>query len=467
MTKTRLQINNDRYFDLVVQGGKIVTPAGIIEASIGVRQGRIMALGTIDPDRALHRIEAQGLHILPGIIDSQVHFREPGLMHKEDLESGTKAAVLGGVTTIFDMPNTSPPLLDAAGLADKLHRAAGRCHCDHAFFMGAAAENAEQLAALENLPGCCGVKIFMGSSTGTLLVSEDTVLKRVLASGRRRVAVHCEDETRLRERRALVEDQAAAGKAEYHPVWRDAQTALRATQKLLTLARQVGRLVHVLHVTTEQEMQLLPEYRDLATVEVTPQHLTLTAPECYERLGTLAQMNPPIRDGAACEALWAAVAAGLVDVIGSDHAPHTLAEKTENLYPNTPSGMPGVQTLLPIMLTHLAAGRLSLFRVVDLLSAGPARVYGIARKGRIALGYDADFTLVDLQHQTVITQDWLASRSGWSPFLGMKVTGWPIATILRGTEIMRDGEILSEPIGCPVQFHETLHSEAVSGGFRY
>jgi dihydroorotase len=293
----------------------------------------------------------------------------------------------------------------------------------------------------------------MGSSTGNLLVADDDTLLQVLRSGFRRVAVHAEDEYRLRKRRPLAEADDAHPRL--HPVWRDEETALRATTRLLRLASEAHRRVHVLHVTTAEEMALLRGHRDIATVEVTPQHLTLEAPDCYDRLGTLAQMNPPIRGARHREALWRAVLDGTVDVLGSDHAPHTRAEKAEP-YPKSPSGMPGVQTLLPVMLDHVNAGRLSLLRLVDLTSAGPARVFNIAGKGRIAAGYDADLTLVDLGATRTITNDWIASRCGWTPFAGMKVTGWPAATIIRGRLVMREGELLGKPSGRPVRFGETL-----------
>ncbi len=439
-------------FDLVIKGGTAVTPSGVVELDLAVKDGRIAALGALDPGTAREVVEARGLHLLPGVIDSQVHFREPGAEHKEDLASGTAAAALGGVTAIMEMPNTRPSTLGAENLADKLSRARGRAWTDHAFFIGAAEENADRLAELERLPGCCGVKIFMGSSTGSLLVEDDETLLQVLKNGSRRVAVHSEDEFRLRERQALVRGGADP---DQHPVWRDEETALRATKRLMTLARQAGRRVHVLHVTTAEEMPVLAANKDLATVEVTPQHLTLAAPECYRQLGTLAQMNPPIRAERHREALWRGVAQGIVDVIGSDHAPHTLAEKSGD-YPATPSGMPGVQTLLPLLLDHLEAGRLTLERLVDLTSAGPARIYGIAGKGRLAVGYDADVTLVDLKARKEITGDWLASKCGWSPFEGTTVTGWPLATILRGRPIVRDGELMGAPGGEPLSFHETL-----------
>ena len=439
-------------YDLLLKGGAVYTPSGLVDTDVGVRAGRIAAIGDLASASAPETLELGGLTVLPGVIDTQVHFREPGLEHKEDLESGSRAAAMGGVTAFFEMPNTSPSTLDAAAIEDKLSRARGRAWCDHAFFMGAAEENARELAALENLPGCCGVKMFMGSSTGSLLVDEEKVLKSVLISGRRRMSVHAEDETRLRERLPLVKDSTGVG---LHPFWRDEETALIATKRLLRLARAARRRVHVLHVTTADEIPVIAQNKDFATMEVTPQHLTLCAPDCYDRLGTKAQMNPPIREARHREALWGAVTSGLVDVVGSDHAPHTAEEK-DGTYPATPSGMPGVQTLLPLMLDHMNAGRLTLQRLVDLTSAGAQRIFNIAGKGRIALGYDADFSIVDLKARREITADWLQAKCGWSPFEGMTVTGWPVTTILRGNIVVRDCELQDEPIGEPVRFLETL-----------
>ncbi len=442
-------------YDLIITGGTVATPSGIAPADVGVRDGRIAALGVLDTAKGAEVLDARGLHVLPGVIDTQVHFREPGHEHKEDLASGTAGAALGGVTAVFEMPNTAPSTLRAEDLDDKLARARGRAWVDHAFFIGAAAENAEELGMLERRPGCCGVKVFMGSSTGSLLVEDDETLLDVLSSGTRRVAVHAEDEARLRERLRLVRGGADVA---MHPEWRDVEIARLATERLMRLARRAGRRVHVLHVTTAEEIPILADNKALATMEVTPQHLTLAAPECYERLGTRAQMNPPIRDARHRDALWRALAEGVVDVIGSDHAPHTLEEKAKP-YPTSPSGMAGVQTLLPIMLDHMNAGRLSLERLVDLTSAGPARIYGIAGKGRIAVGYDADFSIVDLAARREITNDWIASKCGWSPFDGMSVTGWPMATVIRGRTVMREDELIGEPAGQPVRFVETLAGE--------
>jgi len=442
-------------FDLILRGAIAATPNGIAPADIAIAGGRFAAIGRV-AGSAAEEIDARGLHALPGVIDTQVHFREPGLTHKEDFAAGTAGAALGGVTAVFEMPNTNPNTVGAAELADKLARAKGRAWCDMAFFIGAAEENAAELGELERLPGCCGVKIFMGSSTGTLLVADDDTLESVLRHGRRRVAVHAEDEARLRERLPLAKER---GDVAMHPVWRDEETALRATRRLLKLARKAGRRVHVLHVTTAEEMDLLATAKDIATVEATPQHLTLAAPDCYRELGTLAQMNPPIRDDRHRQALWRAVTAGIVDCIGSDHAPHTREEKARP-YPTSPSGMPGVQTLLPLLLDHMAAGRLSLERLVDLTSAGPARIYNIAGKGRIALGYDADVALVDLKALRTIRREWMATKSSWTPFEGKEIRGWPMATIVRGQVVMREDQLLGSPIGEPIRFGETLPSEA-------
>jgi len=443
-------------FDLILAGGVVATPGGLVATDVGVRGERIAALGALDKAAAAAVVDVHGLHVLPGVIDTQVHFREPGHEHKEDLESGTRAAALGGVTAVCEMPNTRPSTTTAALLEDKLARAAGRAAVDHAFFVGAAHENVDTLAALEQLPGCAGVKMFMGSSTGSLLVPDDEGVLAVLRAGRRRIAVHAEDEMLLNERRHIA---VAGGRPHFHPLWRDEATALRAVERLLAHARRAGRRVHVLHVTSAGEMELLQQHKDFATVETTPQHLTLSAPECYDRLGTLAQMNPPIRDASHRAALWRAVADGVVDVIGSDHAPHTLEEKAKP-YPESPSGMPGVQTLVPILLDHVHAGRLSLERFVDLTSTGPARIYGIAGKGRVVLGYDADFTVVDLKLERVIERRWIASRCGWTPFEGIKVVGWPRLTVVRGRLVMREDELLGAPQGRPLRFLETLAAEA-------
>lgn len=441
-------------FDLILRGGTVALPQGIIAADIGVKDGRIAEIGVTAGAKAAEEMDCTGLHVLPGVIDSQVHFREPGNEHKEDLATGTMSAAAGGVTSIFEMPNTSPLTTSLEAMADKVERATGRAWCDFAFFMGGTAENAGQMATLEKAPGCCGVKIFMGSSTGNLLVAEDEPVAAVLSNGMRRVSVHSEDEAMLKDRFHMVEGGADV---KMHPEWRSVEVAMTCTKRLINLARKAGRRVHVLHITTADEMVYLADHKDLATVEVTPQHLTLSAPECYERLGTLAQMNPPVRSEEHRKGLWRGIEQGVVDVLGSDHAPHTLEEK-QKPYPTSPSGMTGVQTLVPLMLDHVNKGNLTLERFVDLTSAGPQRVFNIAGKGRIAAGYDADFTIVDMKAKRRIENSWIKSKAGWTPFDGMEVSAWPVATVIRGNIVMRDDELLGNAAGVPVRFNETLKS---------
>ena len=438
-------------YDLILKGGAVVNHDGEGVRDLGLRAGRFAAIGDLSRASAGETIDCRGLHVLPGVIDSHVHFREPGLTHKEDLESGSRGAVLAGVTVVFEMPNTDPTTTGPEALADKVKRGHHRMHCDFAFYVGATRENTRDLRDLEQLPGACAVKVFMGSSTGSLLIEDDDGVRDVLRNIRRRAAFHSEDEYRLRERM----DLRVEGDPRSHPVWRDAAAALICTQRLIALARETGKRVHVLHVTTKEEAAFLADHKDVATAEATPAHLTFAAPECYERLGTLAQLNPPIRDAAHREGLWRGIAQGVIDNIGSDHSPHTREEKSHP-YPKTHSGMTGVQTLVPVMLDHVHAGRLSLARFVDLTSAGPARVFGIARKGRIAAGYDADLTVVDLKRRQTIRDDWMASRAGWTPYDGVTVTGWPVGTFVRGQQVMWQGELSAPAGGEAVQFLETL-----------
>ena len=438
-------------YDLILKGGTVVNHDGEGARDVGVAGSTIAAIGNLSRAAAGQVIDCRGLHLLPGVIDTQVHFREPGLTHKEDLETGSRAAVMGGVTAVFEMPNTDPLTVSAEALADKLERAHHRMHCDFAFFVGATRENTEQLPELERLPGAAGIKVFMGSSTGSLLIADDEGLGNVLKKIRRRASFHAEDEPRLSARK----DFRVAGDAASHPVWRDEVAALTATQRLVRLARATGKRVHVLHVSTWQEIEFLKDHKDVASVEVTPHHLTLEAPECYRRLGTLAQMNPPVRDATHRAGLWRGLEQGIVDVLGSDHAPHARDEKAK-AYPASPSGMTGVQTLVPIMLDHVNAKRLSLQRFVDLTSAGPARLFGIVRKGRLAVGYDADVTVVDLKRRATITNEWMASRAGWTPYHGVAVTGWPVGTLVRGARVMWEGELVTPATGEAVRFLETL-----------
>jgi dihydroorotase len=438
-------------YDLLFKGGVVVNHDGAGPRDVGIRDGRIAAIGAIAAESAAETIDCTGLHILPGVIDTHVHFREPGNEHKEDLATGSRAAVGGGVTAVFEMPNTTPAATFAGAVFDKLERAAGRMSCDFAFYIGASHANIDDLAELEALPGVAAVKVFMGSSTGELLVPDDSSIARILATVRRRAAFHSEDEDRLIARKG----ERREGDPSSHTAWRDPEAARLATERLLRLAREAGKRIHVLHVSTAEELRLLAAAREIATVEVTPHHLTFSAPEVYQRLGARAQVNPPIRAPEHQQALWHAIGSGLVDTLGSDHAPHTLNEKARP-YPESPSGMAGVQTLVPIMLDHVSKGRLTVERFVDLTSHGPQRVFGIAGKGRIAEGYDADLTIVDLKRRRMIADDWIESRAKWTPYDGHDVAGWPVGTIVRGRRVMWEGEILGPPAGQAVRFGETL-----------
>lgn len=327
-------------YDLIVRGGEVANHAGRGMADVGVIDGKIAFIGDLSQASAGEVFDATGLTVLPGVIDTQVHFREPGLEWKEDLETGSRAAALGGVVAVFEMPNTNPNTTDPDTMADKLARAKDRMWTDHAFYVGGTHENADYLGELERLPGCCGVKVFMGASTGDLLIADDEGVRKVLSNVRRRATFHSEDEYRLVERRGL----ARTGDWTSHPEVRDAESAIRSTRRLVGLAKETGARIHVLHVTTKDEMEYLRFHKDVATVEITPQHLTLVGPEAYERLGSYAQMNPPIRSQEHVDALWLwGMQQGVADVLGSDHAPHTKEEKAKP-YPASPSGMPGVQT---------------------------------------------------------------------------------------------------------------------------
>jgi len=436
------------HFDTILRGGICVLPWAKVTADIGVKDGRIASIGAAAGDTADEVLDVTHLHVLPGLIDPHVHFRDPGDPAIESIRTGTLGAVLGGVTTVFDMPNTSPAITDAASVAWKQAHIGHEAWCDMGFYVGATKGNVAELAGLETQVGVCGVKVFAGSSTGDLLVEDDASIERVLRHGHRRVSFHSEDEYRLQARRGLFND---GDPYRSHMEWRDVDCALIGTQRILALAERTGRPVHILHVSTAEELVLLRQHRRTATVELLVNHLTQWAPDAYDRLGGYAVMNPPIRDRRHVDAAWAAVADGTADTIGSDHAPHPRAAK-ERPWPSVAAGLTGVQTLVPVMLDHVAAGRLTLGRMVDLMAAGPARVYGLAGKGRIVAGYDADFSVVDLGARRTITNDWIASPCGWTPFDGLAMTGWPAMTIVRGRVVMRDGAVLGAPSGQLVAF---------------
>lgn len=437
--------------DLWIRGGEVVFDDSVQRSDVWIRQGRLEAVGmSLSPPEGTPQIDAKGRLVFPGLIDPQVHFREPGLEHKEDLASGALAAIAGGVTSFCEMPNTKPPTTSPEALTDKIARAEGRCAADFAFFLGATAENADRLGEWERMPGCAGVKLFMGSSTGNLLVADDPTIERVMRSGERRMAVHSENEDRLKERYAALGPDASVLQ---HPDVRDVECAVRATTRLLNLAEKTGRKVHVLHLSTAEEIALIRErdLGELVTCEVTPNHLFLEAPDCYERFGAKAQMNPPVRDRRHRDVLREALCDGTITCIGSDHAPHTLEEKAKP-YPQSPSGIPGVQTILPLLLTAVRDGWLKRQDIVRICVRGPIHVYGFEGKDPWTIGSDGDLVLVDPSIESPLQLKWLESRAGYSPYEGMRLAGWPITTILRGEVAYDDHALVGEPNGQPLRY---------------
>ena len=443
-------------FDLVLKSGKVLLPNGETITDIGIKDEKICHIGDL-PNSQLscseeNIIDCKNFHVLPGVIDSQVHFREPGLENKENLEFGMMAAAAGGVTGIFEMPNTNPLTITPEAIDDKIKRAYRVPWTDFAFYLGGTGRTGPNLKEWENHCGVCGIKIFMGASTGDLITATDEEVESVVANGSRVIAVHAEDQMIMNENMKTI--LGDSDDVSMHCKWRSPESCLSATKRVVAIAEKYSRRVHILHITTAEEMEFLKTKKHIASVELLTNHLTLFAPDCYENLGTLAQQNPPIREKHHHDALWKALNEGIVDIVASDHAPHTLDEKAQS-YPNSPSGTPGVQTLVPIMLNHVNSGKLTLEKLVDLWSYGPERIHRIYNKGRISLGYDADFTIVDMNKEMTITNSQQKSRTGWTPYDGMKVKGWPLYTIIRGNIVMREDELL-EPIGKEIQFKETL-----------
>lgn len=438
---------------LLIRHARIILPNG--ESLIGDVLTRFGTIVEISPEisskTATREIDAQGLTLLPGAIDPQVHFREPGLEYKEDLFTASCACAKGGITSFLEMPNTRPLTTTQQALDDKLHRASLKCLVNYGFFVGATAENKEDLLLAEPTPG---IKIFMGSMHGDLLVDQDVALEAIFAHGQRLIAVHAEDQARINQRRqefAGIHDPAI------HSQIQDDRAALLATELALKLAKKYHRRLHILHLSTALEADLLRQDKpSWVTAEVTPQHLLLNT-SAYEKIGTWAQMNPPLRSHHDNEVLWQALKDGVIDFIATDHAPHTLAEKAQE-YPNTPSGMPGVETSLPLMLTAAMQGRCTVAQVKEWMSSAVAQAYGIPKKGAIAVGYDADLVLVDLETYRPVLREELLTKCGWSPFEGWNLTGWPVTTIVGGQVVFDHGKLDTEVRGQALSFAPNVDS---------
>lgn len=439
--------------DLLIVNGLI---NGTSEGGVAIAEGKIQAVGDVGTPAAKEVIDAKGCLVMPGVIDTQVHFREPGAEHKEDLATGSEAAAVGGTTTVFEMPNTSPATITEEALNDKLDRARGRMRCHFAFFVGAAPENASRLANLESLPGTPGIKIFMGSSTGSLLVDQEETLAEVLANGKHRCSVHAELESRLRLRRETLFDPDLGPLQ--HAYLRDPEAALQASTLFTKLAHKAGRPVHILHISTADEVNFLSGLKaegwDI-TMEVTPQHLMFAVPDDGRGLGPLTQMNPPIRDENHRLRLQKGLTAGKFDVFGSDHAPHLLEEKAlpyTGGHGGCPSGMPGVQTMLQACLSMVHRGWLTLPQLIAMACSRPAELFGIKGKGRLEAGFDADVVVIDHRRLEPFRRDLVRSKCGWSPFEGIDLAPSPSWVIVNGTVAARDGTAVGQPSGQMVQF---------------
>ena len=433
-------------FSLIIKNGSCYIDGKLTKTDIGLSGNKIKKIGKIELNSA-KVYDATDKVVLPGIIDTQVHFREPGSTDAEDLESGSRAAVLGGVTSLFEMPNTNPPTSNLVEFDKKLQAAKNRMHSNYAFYFGATPDNTDQLAKLKDVEGCCGVKLFAGSSTGNLLVDKEADIEKVISSSDRIVSIHSEDEDIIKLRKKFIKK----GDVHSHPEWRNVECAMSSTRRVVKIAERYNKKIHVLHITTKEEVDFLAMHKKNVTFETTPQHLTLYAPDCYEKLGSYAQMNPPLRTKEHYDRLWVAIKNNVVDVLGSDHAPH-LKENKDKEYPNSPSGMPGVQTIFPVMLNHVNDGKLTLQQLINLMCENPCKIFGIKNKGFIKEGYDADLTIADMNKEVTIKNEMIASKCGWTPFNNYKVKGFPVGTIVNGNLVMSDGKVIIESKGTPLKF---------------
>ena len=434
--------------ELKIINANIVNEGEISQKEILIIGDRIVEIGTqIKVSDNVEIFDATGNYVIPGLIDDQVHFREPGSTDAEDLESGSRAAVLGGVTSLFEMPNTNPPTSNLVEFDKKLQAAKNRMHSNYAFYFGATPDNTDQLAKLKDVEGCCGVKLFAGSSTGNLLVDKEADIEKVISSSDRVVSIHSEDEDIIKLRKKFIKK----GDVHSHPEWRNVECAMSSTRRVVKIAERYNKKIHVLHITTKEEVDFLAMHKKNVTFETTPQHLTLYAPDCYEKLGSYAQMNPPLRTKEHYDRLWVAIKNNVVDVLGSDHAPH-LKENKDKEYPNSPSGMPGVQTIFPVMLNHVNDGKLTLQQLINLMCENPCKIFGIKNKGFIKEGFDADLTIADMNKEVIIKNEMIASKCGWTPFNNFKVKGFPVGTIVNGNLVMSDGKVIMESKGTPLKF---------------
>ena len=428
---------------LLIRNAIVVLPTGCERLSVLIDGSKIAAIDAAVHARADEVVDAAGLHLIPGVIDDQVHFREPGLTHKEDLHNASRACAKGGVTTFLEMPNTKPAAITQARLNEKLALAAEKSLVNYGFYIGATPSNTDELRQVTRTPG---IKIFIGSSTGDLLVDEQPALERIFAETTLPICAHCEDETTIRQNTARLTGQYQGADAPRSPLTladhsriRDHAAAVIATRRAMDLAFRHNHRFHVLHVSTADECELLADHRNLITAEACPHHLFFNTDD-YARLGTLVQMNPSLKTAADNRRLWQALLEDRIQVVATDHAPHTLEEKQQP-YPKSPSGLPAVENSLALLLNQVSLGRCTIEQVVHWMCDAPARVWDIVNKGRLAPGYDADLVLVDLNKSAVIQNETQETKCRWSPWHGTSLTGWPVRTWVMGREVFRDGRI--------------------------
>jgi dihydroorotase len=430
----------------LITGATCLLPTGEARVDVLIENDKILA---VDPPAGLRSrtdetIRAEGLHLLPGVVDDQVHFREPGLTHKEDLHTATRACAKGGVTSFLEMPNTKPTTTTVERLHEKLALAATKCHVNYGFYIGATPDNVRELQAATRTPG---IKIFIGSSTGDLLVDEQAALERIFAETSLPICAHCEDESTVRANAARLN---GGGSYADHSRIRDEAAAVIATKRATELAVRHRHRFHVLHVSTAAEVPLLKEHHNLITAEVCPHHLFFNVGD-YARLGSRVQMNPSVKTAADNAGLWQALLDGTIQVIATDHAPHTLEEKSQP-YPKSPSGLPAVENSLALLLDQVNRGRCTLSQVVHWMCDAPARVWDLVGKGRIADGYDADLVLVDMNKSATIRDEEQLTKSRWSPWHGVTLTGWPVRTWVRGQTVFAEGKVDDSVLGREISF---------------
>jgi dihydroorotase len=416
----------------LIRHATVMLPAGRANISVLLDGDKIAAIDPAIHTAADITLDAQGLYLLPGVIDDQVHFREPGLTHKEDLHTASRACAKGGVTTFLEMPNTKPSATTSELVQQKLALAAEKSLVNYGFYIGATPQNIAELKRATRTPG---IKIFIGSSTGELLVDEQDALERIFAETTLPLCAHCEDEATVRANALRL---AGTTNLADHSNIRDHAAAVTATTRALALAKRHQHRFHVLHVSTAEETHLVADHHNLITAEACLHHFLFTIDD-YARLGTRVQMNPSLKTDRDAREVWQALLAGRLQVIATDHAPHTLEEKTKP-YPQSPSGMPAVENSLALMLHRVNQGLCTLEQVVHWMCDAPARVWDIVGKGRIEVGYDADLVLVDLARQATILDSEQETKCRWSPWHGETLTGWPVRTWVMGHEVYRNGE---------------------------